>query len=308
MIKNAECSILLFFFLFLPNDYGGAEGVLEQVQMLENYENVEINTIIGTIKKNLLSEDALRQDAGCIMLLKTLERLKEGDGKAQFIVAQLSEDKKVVSNAAGIIDSRLLGWYNGERLEENDDDIKIYTPLFYILGKADDKTARGTLVRSLLYLHGRKDILKGIPMSEELALVSLKRLKVIKDKLCCLYPGRDFVIAMLEKDSRSGMLDIVGNFIITNKKPGEKMKKELKEFIIGCMEYGDAKNGHLIRIKAAKIAGILAKYGETDLVRKIEDLSKNDPYYVHKYNDKAGYSMTELKYPVREMSSKILLR
>jgi hypothetical protein len=74
------------------------------------------------------------------------------------------------------------------------------------------------------------------------------------------------------------------------------------------MEYGDSKNGHLIRIKAAKIAGILVKDGENDLAPKIEDLSKNDPYYVHKHNGKTGYSMTELIYPVREIGSKIPLR
>jgi hypothetical protein len=43
-------------------------------------------------------------------------------------------------------------------------------------------------------------------------------------------------------------------------------------------------------------------------MRKIEDVSKNDPYYVHKYNGNAGYTLTELNYPVREIGSKILLR
>jgi hypothetical protein len=94
---------------------------------------------------------------------------------------------------------------------------------------------------------------------------------------------------------------------MTNKNLSEKMKKEIKDFVTDCMEYGDSKNGHLIRIKAVKVAGMLIKGGEKDMARKIEDVSKNDPYYVHKYNGKAGYSMTELKYPVREISSKILL-
>jgi hypothetical protein len=309
MLKKIICPILFCVFMILQNACGGSrEGLREQERMLENYENVEINALIDSITKDLLSEDALLQDAGCIILLKTLGRLKEGDRKAEFIFVQLSGNEKVVSYTADIIDSRLLGWYNREKPEENDDDIKIYTPLFHILGKADDKYARGTLARSFLFLYGRKDILEEIPMNEELAAISLKRLNVLKEKLCCLYPGRDCVIDMLEKDSRLGMLDIFESFLMANKKLSEKMKKEIKEFIIGCMEYGNSKNGSLIRMKAAKIAGILVKGGEKDIARKIEDLSKNDPYYVHKYSGKAGYSMTELKYPVREISSKILLR
>lgn len=309
MLKNIVRSILLFIVMFLQNACGGSsEGLQEQARMLENYEHVEINTIIDAIKKDLLSEDALSQDAGCIILLKTLEGLKKDDRKSQFIFDKLSGDQKVVGNAADIIDSRLLGWYNREESEEIDDDIRIYTPLFHILGKADSKMARGTLARSFLYLRGHPDILKMIPMNEELASFSLRRLKDIESKFCCLYPGREAVVDMLEKDSRYGMLEMFESYLATNNKPSEEMKKEIKEFVLDCMGYGDSKNGYLIRIKAVEIAGMLVKGGEKDLARKIEDLSKNDPYYVHKYNGKAEYSMTELKYPVREISSKILLR
>jgi hypothetical protein len=307
MLKNIICTILLFIVVVFHNVFGSGEGLREQERMLENYGQFGFNALIDTVKKDLLSEDSLLQDAGCIILLKTLERLKAGDRNAEFIFAQLSEDKKVVNNAADIIDSRILGW-NGREKAEDDDDIKIYTPLFYILGKADNKTARGTLIRSFLALSGRKEILEEIPMSEELVTMSIKRLKTIEEKLCCLYPGRDFVIDMLERDSRSGMLDIFENYLLANKNLSEKMKKNIKDFVIDCMEYGDSKNGHLIRIKAVKVAGMLAKGGEKDIALKIEDVSKNDPYYVHKYNGKTGYSMTELKYPVREIGSKILLR
>ena len=144
MLKNTICPILFFIFIVLQNIYGSGEGLREQERMLENYGQVEFNAIIDTVKKDLLSEEALSRDAGCIILLKTLERLKAGDRNAEFIFAQLSEDKKVVNNAADIIDSRILGW-NGREKAEDDDDIKIYIPLFHILGKADNKTARGTL-------------------------------------------------------------------------------------------------------------------------------------------------------------------
>jgi hypothetical protein len=240
--------------------------------------------------------------------LKTLEGLKNNDRKSQSIFDKLSGDQKVAGSAADIIDSRLLGWYNPEGSEEIDDEIRIYAPLFHILGTADSRNARGTLARSFLYLRGHPDILKIIPMNEELASISLKRLKELESKLCCLYPGRDAVVEMLEKDSRYGMLDMFESYLLTNNKPSEKMKKEIKEFVLDCLEYGDSKNGYLIRIKAVTIAGIMVNNGEIDLARKIEDVSKNDPYYVHKYNGKAGYSMTELKYPVREIGSKILLR
>jgi len=306
MVRNVMRSLLLFFFVFPSSANGDAEQLRQQARMLEQYENVETNALFDAIKNDLLSEYAPQQDAGCIILLKIIGRLKEDDPKAQLIVTRLSADGKVVGSAADILESRLLGWYNRDKPEETDDDIKLYAPLFYILGKADDKNSRGILVRSFLYLHDREDIFKGIPMSEELIAISLKRLKVIRDKLCCLYPGRDFVIGMLEKDSRLGMLDIIEDFLIAHTNLTEKMKKEIKEFTIECMEYGDSKNGFLIRIKAAKIAGILVKNGERDLARKIEDASKNDPYCVHKYDRKAGYSFTEWRYPVREICSKIL--
>ena len=168
--------------------------------------------------------------------------------------------------------------------------------------------ARGTLARSFLYLRGHQDILEMIPMNEELASVSLKRLKEIESKLCCLYPGREAVVDMLEKDSRYGMLDMFESYLATNNKPSEKMKREIKEFVLDCMGYGDSKNGYVIRIKAAKLAGILVKGGEIDLLGKIKEVSQTDPYYVHAYIGRAGYSLTELNYPVREIYSKILLR
>ena len=125
MLKNIICSIFLFVFIVLQNVFGNVEGLREQVRMLENYENVDINTITDTIKKDLLSEDALLQDAGCIILLKTLEGLKNNDRKSQSIFDKLSGDQKVVGSAADIIDSRLLGWYNPEESEKIDDDMMI---------------------------------------------------------------------------------------------------------------------------------------------------------------------------------------
>lgn len=280
----------------------------DEIWLLETYKHADANTIIETVKKDLLSEDPLVQDAGCIILLKTLEGLKKDDGKSQFIFDKLSGDQKVVGSAADIIDSRLLGWYNPEGSEENEDDIRIYIPLFHILGKTDSKMARRTMARSFLYLRGYPDMLKMIPMNEELASFSLRRLKDIESKFCCLYPGRESVVDMLEKDSRYGMLDMYENYLLTNNRPGEKMKKEMKEFIIECMGYGDLKNGYVIRIKAAKLAGTLVKGGEIDLLGKIKEVSQNDPYYVHVFFSKAGYSLTELNYPVRESCSKIISR
>ena len=306
MLKNRVGSLLSVIAVSALSAFGGFDGLREQVKILENYEDVALSVIFDTVKKDLLSEDALVQDAGCIILLKTIDRLKEGDAKALFIVTQLSIDKKVVGAAEDIIDSRLLGWYNGEKPEETDDDIKVYASLFYILAKSDDTYARGILVKSFLCLYDRKDIFKGIPMSEELVRISLKRQKIIEDKLCCLYPGKDWVIEMLDKDSKSGMLDILENFLMVHPDFSEKMKNEIKAFTSDCLKYGDSKNGYLIRIKAAKITGMLIKNGEKDLARKLEDLSKNDPCYKHTYDKKTGYSLTELKYPVREICSKII--
>ena len=308
MSKNIMRSILFFIVMFLQNVLSGQKQMQDEIWLLETYKHADANTIIETVKKDLLSEDPLVQDAGCIILLKTLEGLKKDDGKSQFIFDKLSGDQKVVGSAADIIDSRLLGWYNPEGSEENEDDIRIYTPLFHILGKTDGKIARGTLAKCFLYLRGHQDILEMIPMNEELASVSLKRLKEIESKLCCLYPGREAVIEMLEKDSRYGMLEMFESYLATNNKPSEKTKKEIKEFVLDCMGYGDLKNGYAIRIKAAKLAGTLVKGGEIDLLGKIKEVSQNDPYYVHVFFSKAGYSLTELNYPVRESCSKIISR
>jgi len=254
----------------------------------------------------LLSKNSLQQDAACIILLKTLERLKKGDAKAAIIFDLLSRDRQVVYAAAEIIDSRLLGWYTREKPQERDDAVTIYTPLFHILGRADNNSARGTLARAFLYLHDRRDIFEGIAISEELIALSLKRLRLIKEKLCCVYPGRDFVIAISEKEYRFELLNIFEAALMTTTIRSEKMNNEMVHFIAECMEYGDSKNGYEIRIKAARAAGMLVKKGNTELARKIEDLSKYDPYYLHRYHETTGYSMTRLNYPVREFCTHLL--
>jgi hypothetical protein len=302
-----KIGIVSIFCMVMQMTNGKGDGLLKQRVMLERLDQVETAEILSTVTKDLLSEDALEQDAGSIILLKLRERLKAGDRKAQSLFDQLAQDRNVVNRAADIIESRLLGWYNRQNPGKNTDDMELYLPLFSILGKADNKTARGTLVRSMLYLQGRKDVFDLVSMNEELVALLLKRLDVVKQRLCCLYPGKDFVVEMLEKDLRGNMLDAFANALEATQEPGEKLIQGIKKFIVECMEYGDSKNGSVIRIKAVQIAGVLGHYGEKDLVKKIEDLSKNDPYYVHKYDDKTGYSMTELQYPVREMSLKILL-
>jgi hypothetical protein len=304
MLKNIICIAWISGALFSQKVAGS--GLEDQVIILNNYETLENDTIINIVRNDLLSQDPLLQDAGCIILLKTLDRLKKDDTGAEYIFTRLAGDDSVVNCATGIIDSRLLGWYNGASSTENDGDLQIYIPLFHILGKADSKSAKGTLVRSFLCLHGRQGVFDGIPMSEDLVAISLKRLKIIGDKLCCLYPGRDLVVAMLEKNLRFNMLDVFAGVLMANKGISEKTKKEIKNFIIECMDYGDSKNGYLIRMRAVKMAGMLLNGGEKDLAWKIEDLSRNDPYYVHSYNDTSGYSITELKYPVRELSKTLI--
>jgi hypothetical protein len=274
--------------------------------MLEKYEHLDANTIVDTVKKDMVSKDVLVQDAGCLILLKTLEGFHKGDEKSEFIFGKLSEDQNVVNCAADIIDSRLLGWYNPEDADEIDEDIRIYTPLFVVLGKANNKMARYVLAKSFLYLRGHPDVLKLIPMNEELAVYSIRRLKDIESRYCCIYPGKEVVVDMLEKDSRYRLLEMFLNFLETNNKQGDKMKKEMKEFVIDCLKYGDSKNGYIIRILAAKLAGNLVKDGDMELLGMIKELSKTDPYYVHAYIGKAGFSLTELHYPVREACKKML--
>jgi hypothetical protein len=304
-----KCTVLLLLGIIFPfahNTMSDPRQLQDQLWLLETYEHADARAVADNVSIDLQSDDAQVQDAGCIILLKTIERIKKGDGKSDSIFSRLAGDQKAVRGAADIIDSRLLGWYNPQESQENEDDIQIYAPLFYILGKADNKTARGILVKSFLYLRGHPDILALVPMSEALASVSLKRLELLQSKLCCAYPGKDIIADMLEKDSRYSMLEMFENYLKTNKALSEKLKEEIQEFAGDCLKYGDSKNGYLIRAKAAAVAGLLAKAGDHDLVGKIQETAKNDPFYVHACLGKAGYSLKELHYPVREICEKIL--
>jgi hypothetical protein len=308
MLKKIICSIFFITILFGQNVLSDPEKMQASLWMLETYEHLDASKIVDTVRIDLLSKDALVQDAGCLILLKTLEGFKKGEKRDEFIFSKLSADQKIVGSVADIIDSRLLGWYNPEESDQIDDDIRIYTPLFIILGKSDNKMARYTLAKALLYLRGHPDIIKLIQLNEELAIYSLRRLKDIESKYCCIYPGKETVAEMLEKDSRYSLLDLYENFLEANNKPGDRMKKEMKEFVVDCMKYGDSKNGYVVRIKAVKVAGMLLKSGDMELRGKIEEISKTDPFYVHSYIGKAGFSLTELFYPVRETCMRILHR
>jgi hypothetical protein len=304
MWKNVAPPICMAVFLY---SLAAAQQWREQEEVLERYDQADITTVVDVIRKDLLSKDVLVQDAGCIILSKALDGFVKGDRRAESVFAQLSGDRNVVASAADIIDSRLLGWYNRERPDEDDDDIGPYVPLFHILAGTDSKTARETLARSFLFLHNRTDVLKGIVVNEELVGTLLKRLRVINERYCCVFPGREFVAEMLEKDSRLNMLDIYEDLLMAKKDLQAKVASEMSEFIAECLDYGDAKNGHTVRVKAAKIAGMLMANGESGLKPTIEDMSRHDPYFVHKKVGRAGYSIAELRYPVRDICSKIML-
>jgi hypothetical protein len=299
---------IVLLFVMPCTGYANSEAIQLQVRTLEACDSIESDTLFEIIKSDICSNDALLQDAGCILLQKMLERQQQGDRKAETIFSRLSRDTKAVFGAVDIIDSKLSGWYTGGTPPAEDDDLRMYAPLFHILGRSDNKTALGILVRSLLYLNSRTDVFRGIPISGKVIAVSLKRLKVIEQKLCCVYPGRDIVIAVLENDTRIGMLNMFMDILSSTTPPDANRKEEMSTFIGECMEYGDRNNGHEIRIRAAKLAGILAEKGAIRLLDKVEYLSVNDPYYLHRYSDSTGFSMTELYYPVREICTQILRR
>jgi hypothetical protein len=308
MLKNDVIRISLLTVMAFYCTYGEAAGLREQAKMVENYETTDSSAIIDAVQNDLVSEDALLQDAGCIMLLKVFKKLQRNDAKAQAIFTRLSRDRTAVSHAEEIIDSRLAGWCSQESIEGIRDNREIYTPLLHLLGIADDKASKGTIINAFLHLDDRGGIVEIVPVSEQLVSVSLNRLKIIGSRLCCLYPGNTIVARMLEFNLRSGLLGTFEHHLKTNVMTGGNMEDGIREFIIDCMEYGDSKNGYSIRIKAMKIAGMLAKNGEQNVYGKIEFLAKNDLFYVHRYDSGTGYSMTELRYPVRETGSRILLQ
>ena len=294
-------------FLFVTEICGDPAKMQARLWMLETYEHIDAGSIVDSVKDDLCSKDPLVQDAGCLILLKTLDGLKKNEKKSDTIFGRLAADRTVVASISDIVDSRLPGWYNPVESDEIDDDPAIYVPLLVILGKADSKVARYTLSRSFLYLRGHPEILELIPVNETLMAYTVNRLQVIKFRNCCMYPGKDILIDMLEKDYRYRLLEMYRKFLENGNRPDETGKKEMKKFVVECMNYGDAKNGYVIRILAAKVASKLAGLGETDLLAKVRNMAENDPFYVHVYLARAGYSLTEFNYPVREACRKILI-
>lgn len=301
-------SLLLFTFILFSgqNVASDPKKMQDRLWLLERYEHTEAQNIADTVRVDLLSNDALVQDAGCLVLLKALDGLKTGDKKSEVVFKRLSEDQKLVISITDIIDSRLLGWCNPEESDEIDEDIRIYVPLFIILGKADNKMARHTISKSLLYLRGHEDILDQIAISQELVSYSLRRLSDIQSKYCCIYPGKETVAEILEKDFRYQVLVMFEYNLKSATLPGPALREDIRRFVIDCLKYGDAKNGYVIRIKALHVAQLLLSAGDTELVEMIKRMSLSDPFYVHAYIGKFGFSLTELNYPVREVCRKIL--
>jgi len=297
---------ILAVVLFARELHGNPVILQARLWMLEKYEHLEPGAIVDSVKIDLRSNDALVQDAGCLLLLKALEGLKRHDEKSDIIFSQLAADQNVVISVADIVDSRLIGWYNPVESEEIDDDLAVYLPLLVILGKADSKVARHTLSRTFLCLRGHPEALELVPVNKAMVSFTINRLQVITNRNCCMYPGKEIIIDMLEKDYRFRLLEVYRRFLEEGTTPDETAKKEMIAFISECMNFGDAKNGYVIRILAAKLAAYLVSSGETELLKKIKTLSEDDPFYVHVYVGRAGYSLTELNYPVREACRKLV--
>jgi hypothetical protein len=300
------CLFFTVVFLLSQNAVSDPKKMQDRLWLLEKYEHTEAQKIIDTVKADLLSNDVLVQDAGCLVLLKALDGLKTGDKKSEVIFKKLSEDQKLVVNITDIIDARLLGWCNPEESDVIDEDIRIYVPLFIILGKADNKMARHTISKSLLYLRGHEDILEQIALSQELVSYSLRRLSDIQSKYCCIYPGKETVAEILEKDYRYRMLLLFEKNLKSTIKPDITLREKIRSFVIDCLKYGDAKNGYVIRIKALQVAQLLLAEEDRELVELIKKMAQTDPFYLHAYIGKFGFSLTELNYPVREVCRKVL--
>lgn len=298
------CTLLLF-----ANELRGDDAKMQaRLWMLEKYEHIDADNIADSVTSDLLSPDALIQDAGCLLLLKALEGNKRKEAKSDTIFTRLAADQNVVAAVSDIVDARLAGWYNPAESEEIDDDLAVYVPLLFILGKADSKVARHTLSRSFLYLREHPEITELLPVNEGMMAFTLNRLQVIKGRNCCMYPGKELLVDMLEKDYRFGLLEMYRKYLAEGNRPNEAAKKEMKAFVNECMNYGDGKNGYVIRTLAAKVAGLLIASGEADLLAKIQAMAENDPFYVHVHIGRFGYSLTELNYPVREACRKLAVK
>jgi hypothetical protein len=298
--------IIPIILLLQYNATGDPQKMQDRLWLLERYEHTETRSIIDTVKADLLSKDFLVQDAACIVLLKTLDGLKKNNKKSDSIFTSLSIDQKVIVSVCDIVESKLLGWYNPDASYEIDDDIRIYAPLFIILSKSDSKIAQHTLSKSLLYLRNHDDVLELIDMREALASYAIRRLGDIKSKYCCIYPGKETVVDMLEKDYRYRILVMFETTLKSTIKTDSAFINKTAQYVTDCLKYGDSKNGYVIRIKAANIAGILIAKGVTELTDTLKKLSTSDPFYVHVYLGKFGFSLTELNYPVREACRIIL--
>lgn len=299
--------LIVAILLFAKELRGDDAKMQARLWMLEKYEHLDAGTIVDSVRSDLLSDDALIQDAACLILLKTHAGFKKGEEKSATIFSRLAADQRVVEHVADIVDARRVGWYNPPESDEIDDDLAVYVPLLVILGKADSKVARNTLSRSYLCLRRHPEVLELIPVNEPMMSFVNNRLQVLQGRNCCMFPGKDILLDLLEKDSRFQLLEMYRTFLEDGNRPGDTGKREMASFVNECMSYGDAHNGYVIRILAAQVAALLVKSGEPDLLKKIRTMSECDPFYVHVHIGRFGYSLTELNYPVREACRKLVL-
>ena len=125
MRKIIICSTSVMILALPHHIHGIGDRIRDQAIILEHSGNFAVNAVFNTVRKDLLSKDDLLQNAGCIILLKMLDRLANRDREAEICFSRLADDAKVVNSVASIIDMRSPGWYNRAKYNENDDDIRI---------------------------------------------------------------------------------------------------------------------------------------------------------------------------------------
>jgi hypothetical protein len=277
-----------------------------RTELIRRYNQLSSDTIVSVVRNDLLSEEQLLQDAGCIVLLTTLDRLNHGIAESDTVFIRLSADANVARRAEAIISERMADWQITDVSDSINDDFPLYVPLFRILGRAAVKSARGVMINSVLTFGNRSEFLNVLPFDEQTALFLMKRLNSLTSTSCCVYPGKSCVLQTLDLSGRKNLLHYYSD--ISTEHPGisPSTVQLMGDFIVECLNFGNERYGAPIRLEALAAAASFMNATGTDLRGVIEKRVKNDPYFVHEKDPVTIYSLTRVRYPVREAAAQIL--
>lgn len=298
--------LVFFSFIFIAN----LAAAQKSYRIFQDFKSRSSEEIVAAIRNGLASKNPVYRDR-TVMFLATLINTGKNSLKEQKTVFKLAENREIISLTADIVAEHLVGWYE-ERESAQERSMPMSYSLIHLLSISPSKTAGITLLMALPMVGFDAFFRKSI-LTNELALkFSFSKLVTIENKLCCSYPGKEPVADMLAIDVRLNLLKI---YLEEARNKGISFLRndfKVKKFIAGCLVFGDAKKGGIIRSKAVELACLLIKHGYKEFIPTVEKIAESDPYYLYRLGTQGGsnslpcYDIKSKYYPVRERARKEL--